>query len=206
MIKNIFNKNLIKIILLCFAAPTFFANLKIGQTLIIYKAIGFPSYEIKYYGVVGCFPEAWMYPPGWLITLVITLIILISGFLISKKAFVDQNQNRMMAGAFLFYLPTYNFVHEILRLIKHNPLFFLARKSLLESEPLALFGDMYKFEWVYFIFKNLIHILFILLASGVVLKYWDKTLRIQFFTFGLAAAIIGSVFWFSICGPIVYSY
>jgi hypothetical protein len=204
MNKTLFDRNLIRVVLICFLAPIVFINFWIGEILIIYNLIGFIPDKVTYYGVVGCITESWMYPPIFFSGLIIDFVIIISAYMLSKKASQNNKINLTLFSAFLFYPVSNRWVNEIIHWLKENYFGFIKRRAYLEEQHLSFFGNLYNYEWTEFIFHTIVSIFYLLLAYQIIFNHWEKKIRIQFFTFGLASCLAGKLFWHFFLGPMIY--
>lgn len=204
MLNSLTDRRLLRIILLCFLAPIVYANFFLGETLIIYKVIGFVPDKVKYYGIVGCPPENWMYAAISFSSIAIHLVILIAAFLLSKQASRNNRTNLLLFSAFLFYPAGTRIVFKAINFITGNPFSFIEHKISLEENHIGLFGSMYNYNWAQFIIGNLVTIVALIAAYQIIFKHWDKKLRIQFFTFGAVACLLGNLAWYYFLGPMIY--
>jgi hypothetical protein len=204
MIKSLFDKNLILIILFCFLAPIFFLNLGNVIILVIDKLMGYSPDKITYYGIVGCYTNNWMIPVFFFVSTIIYLVIIVVAFFVSKKASEKNYTHLMLLGAFLFYPAANRIINKIINAFTTNPLFFIEQKTYLEKQQVSFFGNLFNYDWVQFIFGNLLIFLYLILAYQIIFNHWNKKLRLQFFTFGLVSCFVGKIFWNLILGPAIY--
>ena len=205
MLQSLFNRNLFKIIFLCFFSTTIFVNFWIGEILLVDKLMGFTPNRVSFTGVIGCHTQTWMTPVSNFARTAISLIIIITAFLLSKKASENRNTNLLFFSAFLFYPAANGWAYKILDWIICNPLLFIEKKDFFISKKVALFENLHNYHWTTFILGNMVSIFYLFLAYQIVFKHWNKTLRVQFFTFGIVASFLGKLFWFYFLGPMIYN-
>jgi hypothetical protein len=203
ILKSLFNKNLPKIIVLCFLAPIFFHFFWLGQLLLTDLILGIHRERI-YYNGVSCKQPAWTETVYFFSSKIIYLSIAIGAFILSRKAANRNNTTLLLASAFLFYPAADNWFYKLLRWFYGNPLQFIENKSFLTERMVPLFGNFYTMSWANFITGYVFGIFYLFLAYKIIFHHWGKTMRIQFFTFGFASCMAGKFFWYSFLGPLLY--
>ncbi|HLG34603.1 MAG TPA: hypothetical protein VI757_06940 [Bacteroidia bacterium] len=197
------NKNLLKIIVLCFLAPTFFLNFWLGKTLFIDKLLGFTPERI-YYNGVSCGQPKWTYAITFFSSTAIYFAIILAAFYLIKNSAQRGQINRVLLGSFLFYPVASRWAFRIFNWSYLNPGRILEHKEALQQNLLPFYGNYFNMQMTTYIVSNLFAIFYLFLAWQVAFRYWDKTMRIQFFTFGLVSCVAGQYFWYSFLGPLLY--
>lgn len=191
-----------KIILIGLLAPAFHANLQNVISLGIGLLMGFKPAKVTYHGVLGCYPEVWMYLFYNAIAIPIIFILVYSGYLFSKQS----NENKKLTGALLLFWVPLSILFMIAYSLYGLTFFsFISNKTQLESTPFPLFGNMYIYRWVIAVLGYSLKIIYLYLCYQVIFKYWTPQMRFNFFTFGIAASAAGMFLWYFIAGPALYN-
>ena len=204
--ETIYNKNLPKIILLCFFAPIFFTNIWLAEMFLIDKAMGFTPIRVTHHCISGCYTENWMQPVSFFSMLTLNIALALIAFAISRKGVRNGSIIFLLTGAFLFHPAALSVYYRVKNLILTTPLKFLEFKDDLSEEHLPVFGNLYNFRWTNLITYYLEGMFFLFLAYQIFFRHWDKTMRIQFFTYGLLFAVAGRIFWNYLLGPALYNF
>lgn len=202
---TIYNKNLPKIVMICFFAPIFFTNFWIGKTLLIDMMLGFTPERITYRNV-SCGQPEWTYPITYFASVTIYFIIIISAYLLIRKAAVNSNVNLLLLGSFLFYPVAARWEFRLFHPSYLLPLNILEYKDELQEKLLPFYGNSYNMQMTTYIISTALSIFYFYLAWQVVFKHWNKTMRIQFFTYGILFTAAGRIFWYYLLGPALYNF
>ena len=143
MFKNIFDKNIVLIIVLCFLTTTVYMNFWTGEILLTDKLMGFTPVKVKFYGVLGCYTKNWMQVVTYFVRTLILAAIIFTGFLSSKKAFENKSTKRMIFSAFLLFPIANGWADKIYLLFIENPLWFSDKKTFFEQQQVPIFGNAY---------------------------------------------------------------
>jgi hypothetical protein len=189
------NKTTLKIALSCFLAPTFFWIVFLLYVIILYQSIGFKNYIVVKNGVLGCILQPWK-TYFQILHKFYHLFWIVLGYAVSRKGFLQQNNNLKILGAFLFFSGIFLSFRNLL----HNPLHFLAYKKIMSLTRVPIFGNLYYEHWFTFIINILLLMLVIVVSYRIMFKFWDKEMRIRYLTIGFISAFLGVVFWFRLVG------
>lgn len=193
----------IKIIVCCLLAPAFDANLMNALALCFDWVIGFDPVKITSHGVLGCFPEQWMFVASFFVFTLIIFGIYLLGVRLSRNEKIDSK----LFGALLLFGGIYSLGNTVLYavVLGRHPFLFIENKAWLLEQVVPLFGNAYTFMWTKVIVRIGMHVFFIYLCYQVVFRYWDKQLRILFFTYGAVACALGLYLWYFVFGPFFYN-
>jgi hypothetical protein len=190
------NKTTFKIAFSCFFAPTFSWIIFLLFVTTLYQSIGFKNYTVAKNTVFGCVLQPWK-TYFQIIYKFYHLFWIVLAYFISRKGFIQQNNNFKILGAFLFY-PA---VALSLRTLFYNPLYFLSQKLyFLNFKNTPIFGNLYTQHWVMFIVNTLLLLLVSLVSYQIMYKFWNKQMRISYVTIGFVSAFLGGLFWFRLVG------
>jgi hypothetical protein len=192
----------VKVILCCLLAPAFDANLMNALALCFDRAIGYEPVKITSHGVLGCFPEQWMFVLSFFIFTPVILGIYLIGLRLSRS---EKNEYKLF-GALLLFGGIYNLGNTILYAVAfgRHPFLFVENKVWLTEQVVPLFGNAYTFMWAKVIARTSLQLFFLYVCYQVVFRYWDKQLRIVFFTYGAPACALGLYLWYFVLGPFLY--
>ena len=197
---SIYNRNLPKIILLCFFAPSFFYFLWAGEVLLVGWSMDYTPKRLTYHSI-SCGMPLNVIPVNYIASVCFYFTIAITAFFFSRTGFKKGNVDLMLIGAFLFYPIANRQLLTIPYLLSYNPFSFIKDKINLTNQFIPLFGNRFNFALVDLISGHLLIIFYFYLAWQIVIMHWNKPLRIQFFTFGLVSCLLGKLFWFKLLGP-----
>jgi hypothetical protein len=190
------NKTTLKIALSCFLAPTFLWIVFLLYIILLYQSIGFKNYIVIKNNVLGCILQPWK-TYFQIIQKFYHLFWIVLGYAVSRKGFIQQNNNLKILGAFLFYPAVFLSFRNLI----HKPLYFLANKDFFMTfKNTPIFGNLYDEHWFMFIIQILLLMLVIVVSYRIMFKFWDKKMRIYYLTIGFISASLGELFWFRLVG------
>ena len=190
-----------KIVFICLLAPAFHATLQNAISLSIAWLMGFKPAMVTYHGVLGCYTETWMYLVYSAIAIPLLFIITYSGYILSKQT----GENKKLSGSLLLFgIPLSILFSIIYSLVGNYPFGFIFNKEQLQHIAIPLFGNMYIYRWVMSVLTYVLKLFYLYLAYRVIFKYWTRQMRLNFFTFGVAASAAGMYLWYFILGPALY--
>lgn len=190
-----------KIILCCLIAPAFDANFGNLRVLIFDKVIGFEPVRITHFGVLGCYTESWMGVAAVFTFVLENFILVLLGYKLSQHTNIHY---KLLGTLFLYSIP-YALGFTVLNMaFGHYPFFFSENKERLLVKVVPVFGNAYIFMWVKSIVYQVLQLFYCYLCYRVVFYYWDKQMRIYFFTWGAIACALGLYIWYFLLGPVLY--
>ncbi len=197
---KLLDKTTLKIALSCFLAPTIFGITFLLYVVTLYQSIGFRNYILLPDDVLGCILQPWK--TYFQITHIFYhLFWIILAYMVSRKGFIQQNNNLKILGAFLFYPSLFLTLRKL-----HNPFSFLANKGTMIMKNAPIFGNRYNLYWFTYITETLILLFTIFVIYRITFKFWDKEMRIRYLTIGFVSAFAGGVFWFMSVGKYIIHY
>jgi hypothetical protein len=191
-----------KVIGCCLLAPAFDANLTNAIALAFDALIGYTPVHITHFGILGCYPEQWMFVTAFFVFIPIIFTINIAGFRFSRS---EQTHFKLLGALLLFgsiFHPAKTILYEIAG--NYHPFSFIQNKGRLEEQIVPFFVNGYIFMWVKTIVNNGLQLFYLYLCYRVAFRYWDKQLRFYFFTYGAAACALGLYLWYFVIGPVLY--
>jgi hypothetical protein len=189
------NKTTLKIALSCFSAPTFFWIVFLLYVIILYQSIGFKNYIVVKNGVLGCVLQPWK-THFQILHKFYHLFWIVLGYAVSRKGFLQQNNNLKILGAFLFFSGIFLSFRNLI----HKPLHFLAYKNIMSLTHTPIFGNLYNLHCTMFIVEILLLFVVVFVSYRIIFKFWDKEMRIRYLTIGFISAFLGELFWFRLVG------
>lgn len=199
------HNNLLKlgIILCCLLAPVFDANFSNLLTLVFDTVIGFEPAKITHFGVLGCYPETWMYVAAYLTFLPLSFALNILGYYLSQR----EQLIYKLIGALLLYRIVFAIAESALFSVLggSHPLWFIEKKEMFLGESVPVFGNFYIYKWFSFILGICLQTFYLFLCYRVIFRSWDKQMRLYFFTYGAASCGLGLYLWYFVIGPLLYS-
>ncbi len=197
------NKTFYQIIFFCFIAESFSKIILLITGILVYKTIGFDGYIITRRGPAGCLDVNWQMSFMFFWHIVYAYTLLFASYSISKKGFETQKTILILIGSLLFFPMLKGTVETIVAWYNHNPLWFLVKKVEFSNKLLPLFGNLYNLKIAQFISWIIQFLITIFVGYQIVKKFWNKELRIKFFTIGAVAAVGGGYFWYQFLGKLV---
>lgn len=193
----------VKIVLCCLLAPFIDANFDNLIGLMFNYCIGLKPEKVTYFGVLGCPTETWMSVAGFFFIIPFSFGTNMLGYKLSQQ----DNVIYKLLGALLLYSFIFSFGKTMLFLVVggSHPFSFLEYKIMSQERAVPLFGNMYTFLLVSRIIDTALRLFYLYLCYLVVFRYWDKQMRIYFFTYGAAACALGLYLWYFVLGPFFYN-
>jgi hypothetical protein len=181
----------------------FFVNFWIGERLLIDWLLGFSPENITYRGL-SCGQPEWTYAITFFSSASVYFIMTVAAFYLIKRFSQRGRINKVLLGSFFFFHVAVKWEYRIFHLDYLLPSKILEHKEALKQNLLPFYGNYFNMQMTTYIVSSVLAVFYLFLALQVVFKYWDKTLRIQFFTFGAAAVVAGRFFWYHFLGPMLY--
>jgi hypothetical protein len=192
-----FDKITFKIAISCFLAPSIFIAILLLFEMALYQLIQFNNYIVTKSSLLGCVLQPWK-TYNMFILWAYELFWIGLSYSITKKGYQLNNVNLKIVGSFLLF-PA---IFLACKWWMGGLWFFLEMKKMLFNQTVPFFVNRYYLQWLILFKKLLFLMLLILVSKRIVTKFWDKKLRINYFTLGIVATFLGWMLWFRLIGDL----